>query len=140
MSVYDTGLQYRIKRLAQQIADQHRNLAALRREIDAAFARGALGDARSELKRFELALAAHFDLEQGFLFPALHGLETHRVADLEMLEQEHAGLLAELSALVAQIESVSGEVSQRALARWLATLRDHEMREERLVGQIADRV
>jgi len=137
MPSFDVGLQHRIKRLAQQTADQHRHLAALRREIDAAFERGALVDAQSALKRFDLALAAHFDLEQGFFFPALHGLARARAAELEALEREHAGLLAGLRAVGARIESVSAAKSREALGEWLAGLRDHEQREERLVGLIS---
>jgi len=139
MPSFDIGLQHRVKRLAQQTADQHRHLAALRREIDAAFERGALHDARSALNRFEVALAAHFDLEQGFFFPALHGLSPSRSADLEALEREHAGFLAELRMLGAGIERVSADASREAVAQSLAALRDHEKREERLVALISDR-
>jgi len=139
MPGFGIGLQHRVKRLAQQTADQHRHLAALHREIDVAFERGALHDARSALDRFEVALAAHFDLEQGFFFPALHGLSPTRSADLEALEREHAGFLAELRALGARIERVSADASREALAQWLVALRDHEKREERLVAMISDR-
>ena len=137
MPGFDIGLQHRVKRMAQQTADQHRHLGALRREIDVAFERGALHDARSALKRFDVALAAHFDLEQGLFFPALHGLAPSRTNDLETLEREHAGLLGELRALAARIESVSAAASREALATWLAGLRDHEQREERLVSLIS---
>ena len=139
MSGFDIGLQHRVKRLVQQTSDQHRHLAALRREIEAAFERGALYEAGSALHRFEAALAAHFDLEQGFFFPALHGLSPSRSAELEALEREHAGFLAELRALGARIEKVSADASREALAQWVAHLRDHESREERLVGLISDR-
>jgi iron-sulfur cluster repair protein YtfE (RIC family) len=139
MPGFDTGLQHRIQRLAQQTADQHRHLAVLRREIDVAFERGALHDAQSALKRFDLALAAHFELEQGIFFPALHGLAPARVKDLETLEREHTGLLATLRELTARVENVSARASQAALAKWLAGLREHEQREEQLVGEISER-
>jgi len=135
----DIGLQHRVKRLVQQTADQHRHLGALRREIDAAFERGALRDAGSAMRRFEVALSAHFELEQGFFFPALHGFSPARSVELEALEDEHAGFLGELRALEARIEKVSAQASREALAQWFASLREHENREERLVALIADR-
>jgi hypothetical protein len=139
MPGFDTGLQHRIQRLVQQTADQHRHLAALRREIDVAFERGALHDAQSALKHFDLALAAHFELEQGVFFPALHGLAPARATDLETLEREHTGLLAALRELVARVEGASAQASQAALEKWLVGLRDHERREEQLVGEISER-
>jgi hypothetical protein len=139
MPAFNIGLQRRVKRLAQQTADQHRHLAALQREIDLAFGRGELKDARNALSRFEVALAAHFDLEQGFVFPALHGLSPARSADLEALEREHVAFLGELRSLDARIEKVPADDSRAALAKWLAALRDHEQREEQLAAQIAER-
>lgn len=139
MPDFDIGLQRRVKRLVQQTADQHRHLAALRREVDAAFERGALHDAVSAIKRFEVALAAHFELEQGFFFPALHGLSPARSFELEALELEHAGFLGQLRSLEAGIEKVSAQASRDALAHWFVGLREHETREERLVASISNR-
>ncbi len=139
MPIFDTGLQLRVKRLVQQTLDQHRHLSALRREIEVALGRGALSDARSALDRFEVALAAHFDLEQGFFFPALHGLSPSRSADLEALEREHASLLADLRRLGERLDQVPAAASQEALAHWCAVLVDHEKREEGLVAAISER-
>jgi len=137
MPAFDVGLQHRVRRLSQQIADQHRNLASLRAEIDAAFARGTPQDVARELKRYEFALAAHFDLEQGFFFPALHGLDPARSAALEALEGEHARLLARLRAIADGLASRSPEASRGEFARWDGALRDHELREEALAGAIS---
>jgi hypothetical protein len=139
MPDFEIGLQHRVKRLVQQTADQHRHLGALRREVDAAFEVGALQDAASAIKRFEVALAAHFELEQGFFFPALHGLSPARSSELEALEVEHAGFLGQLRSLGAGIEQVSAQASRDALAQWFVGLREHESREERLVASISDR-
>lgn len=139
MPSFDTGLQHRVKRLVQQIADQHRHLMALRGEVDVTLERGTRRDAGSALARFETALAAHFELEQRSFFPALHGLSRSRSAELEALEREHEGFLAELRALAADVERVDATASRAVFERQLAALRDHEQREERLVAQIAER-
>ena len=138
MPDFDIGLQHRVKRLVQQTADQHRHLGALRREVDAAFEHGAVQDAANAMRRFEVALAAHFELEQGFFFPALHGLSPARSTELEALENEHAGFLGELRTLEARVEQVSAQASRDALAAWFVGLREHEDREERLVALISN--
>jgi hypothetical protein len=139
MTSFDTGLQHRVKRLVQQIADQHRHLMALRGEIAAALERGAALDVGNAFQRFEVALAAHFELEQRSFFPALHGLARSRTPELEALEREHAGFLAGLRALAADVGRVDAGATRAAFERQLAALRDHELREERLVAQIAER-
>ncbi len=139
MSAIQIGLRLRVKRLAQQIAEQHRQLDALRREVSAALESGARADARPALERFTLALAAHFELEQSVLFPALHGLSPARTPELEALEAEHARFLAELRRVAAELATAPADASERELLQCLADLRDHEQREERLVGAVMDR-
>ena len=140
MPDFDTGLKHRVKRLAQQIADQHRHLGALKREIDAALERGERGATGDAFARFEAALGAHFDLEQGFFFPALHGLSPSRSSALEALESEHAILLGRLRGVAAGIEGDPLGATRAALEQCSAALRDHEQREEALVGLISLRV
>jgi hypothetical protein len=132
------GLRHRVKRLAQQTADQHRHLDTLRREVSGALERGARSDGRHALERFSAALTAHFELEQTVFFPALHGLSPSRTRELEALEREHAGFLSELERVLAGIETAPAEISGRAFQRFLTGLGSHEQREERLVGAIAD--
>jgi hypothetical protein len=139
MPAFDTGLKHRIKRLAQQIADQHRHLGVLRREIDTALERGERGATGDAFARFEAALAAHFDLEQGLFFPALHGLSPVRSAELEALEREHASLRARLRTVAAGIEAEPLGLTRAALEQCFAALRDHETREESLVALISNR-
>ena len=139
MPAIQIGLRHRVKRVAQQIAEQHRQLDALRREGSAALERGARADGRHALERFSAALAAHFDLEQSVFFPALHGLAPSRTQELEAIEREHPGFLSELRRIEAEIETASADASGRAFLQVLSGLRDHEQREERLVGAISNR-
>jgi iron-sulfur cluster repair protein YtfE (RIC family) len=138
MPASQIGLRHRVRRLAQQTAEQHRHLDALRREVSAGFERGALTEARQALERFAAALAAHFELEQTVIFPALHGLSPSRTQELEALEREHADYLSELRRVLAGIESAPAEASGRAFQRFIDGLGGHERREERLVGEISD--
>jgi len=138
MPAVQIGLRHRVRRFAQQTAEQHRQLDVLRKEVAAALEHGALADGRHALERFAAALAAHFDLEQTVFFPALHGLAPSRAQELEALEREHAGFLAELRRVLAEIETVPAEASGRGFAQFLGGLGGHEQREERLVGAISD--
>jgi len=138
MPAVQIGLRHRVRRVSQQIAEQHRQLDTLRREVAAALERGALSDGVHALERFTAALAAHFDLEQTVFFPALHGLAPSRTHELEALEREHGVFLAELERIGWEIERAPAEASGRAFSRFLTDLGGHEQREERLVGAISD--
>ena len=138
MPAVQIGLRHRVRRLSQQTAEQHRQLDALRKQVAAALARGALADGRHAFESFAAALAAHFDLEQTVFFPALHGLSPSRTQELEALEREHAGFLAELRRVREELEKAPAEASGRAFAQLLDGLAGHEQREERLVGAISD--
>jgi chromosome segregation ATPase len=139
MPANEIGLRHRLKRLAQQIADQHRQLDGLRKEVSAALEREARADSRHALKRFRALLSAHFDLEQSVIFPALHGLAPGKTQELEAIEREHAGFLAALHRIQAAIETAPAESFARAFEHCLSDLRSHEQREERLVGEISER-
>ncbi len=138
MPAAEIGLRHRLRRLSQQIAEQHRQLDMLKREIFAALERDARADGRHALERFTSALAGHFDLEQRVFFPALHGLAPPRTRELEALEREHAEFLSELHRLLAEIDTLPGDAFLRAFQPCLDGLRGHERREERLVSEISD--
>ena len=138
MSALQIGLRLRVKRLAQQTGEQHRQLDALSREVSALLERGASADGRPILERFIAALSAHFELEQSVFFPALHGLSPARTQELEVLEAEHARFLDELHRVAAEVETASADASERAFQECLTDLRGHEQREERLVGEITN--
>lgn len=139
MPANEIGLHHRVRRLAQQTAEQHRQLDALRKEVSAALERGSRDAGRQALERFTTALSAHFHLEQSVFFPALHGLSPAKKQELEALEREHAGFLSALQRVEAEIETAAADASGRAFLRCLAELRGHEQREERLVAEISNR-
>jgi hypothetical protein len=134
MAEFEVGLQRRLKRVAQQTVDQHRQLAGLQRELVRALAGDAPAEARGALERYTTALRAHFELEQAVVFPALHGLAPERTPELEALEGEHALFLGELVDLAQEVAAGPSESARQSLARHLERLREHELREERLVA------
>jgi hypothetical protein len=134
MAEFEIGLQHRLKRVAQQTVEQHRQLAAIQRELVRALAGDAPAEARGALERYAAALRAHFELEQGVVFPALHGLAPERTPELDALEGEHALFLGELVELARQVAAAPSENARQSLARHLERLREHERREESLVA------
>ena len=131
------GLRHRVRRMVEQIAEQHRHLEELRGEIDSAFGRSAQEDAGRSLTQFRAVLVAHFELEQEVFFPALHGLEPSRKRDLEALEQEHAVLLAQVESVLAGVGAERPADCAERFRSCLERLRGHERIEEELVGVIS---
>jgi hypothetical protein len=138
MSGFEVGLQHRMKRLAQQTAEQHRQIAGLQRALDAALERGERSASRAAVERYAAALRAHFELEQSVFFPALHGLAPGRTGELDRLEQEHAAFLAELVQLGRDLGAQPLPGCREALLRHMDRMRDHERREEQLVTGVSE--
>jgi hypothetical protein len=128
----ETGLRHRLRRALRRIEEQHVELRERMRELETdARAAGDCCLPCAELNRFGDALRAHFELEDDVLFPALNGLNPCSCGDLEALSREHALLLAALRDLAAE-PAPPGD----GFDRLRGSLRDHERREEHLVGSI----
>ena len=78
MESMETGLRFRLKRATRQIGEQHRDLDKICLELGEAIADGAVNDARDAFQRYCSAVEAHFNLEEGVFFPAIHGLHRSR--------------------------------------------------------------
>lgn len=131
------GLLYRVKRAAKQIGEQHANIGEIFRGFEPAIERGDSEAARDLFRRYCGAIDAHFALEDGVFFPALHGLHPERVIDLETLSEEHVGFLGQLEHLRSLLDTDLAGFGHglRSLASELGI---HESREERLVRELAD--
>lgn len=130
-----TGLRHRLKRVVRQMGDQHRHLKALYAELRTALEAEASPAAVASVTRYRDAIDAHFELESEVFFPAVHGLVPALGPELEALEREHALLRAALGAVHGELELDPGAGAE-ALAHFVATLREHEAREEGIVGQV----
>jgi nucleotide-binding universal stress UspA family protein len=134
----DTGLRYRVKRAARQIASQHRHIRSTFEAVREAAARGAARELRTALVGLQSAVRAHFSLEDDVLFPALHGLRPEYAGALEKLSREHARFVAELRRMAEGLEISDLARFASALEALASSLAAHEGREEKLVGVMTD--
>ena len=132
-----TGLRHRLKRVVRQMADQHRHLRPIHAELAEVLAReGGVRPAQDAFARYRQAIDAHFALEGEMFFPALHGLRPEWEEALEALDREHQALRAALAEVGRRIGAGAIADAGAALAGFTSELRDHEGREERLVGRL----
>jgi hypothetical protein len=142
MEPLESGLRFRLRRAARQIAQQHESIREILAALERSLAEGERGrdPVRALFARYREAVEAHFSLEEDVLFPALHGLHPGRIRELEALETEHGGFAArldELAGLLAGAPLPEFAAGFRGLAREMA---QHETREERLAQSLAEQV
>jgi hemerythrin len=133
-----TGLRYRLRRASRQIAVQHENMHELVRELEQALSEERTDKLKDVLLRFRAAMEAHFSLEDGVFFPALHGLHPEQRSELEELSRQHQSFGVEVGRLSQWLEENSLEKFASAFHELLERLAMHEKREERVVRAIAD--
>jgi hypothetical protein len=128
------GLRSRLRRALQRVEEQHRSLREIAVELDRTLPSGSRESVDLWLTRMRDGLAAHFELEERVIFPALHGLDPATMREIEQLERDHGRFLDGWGALLGR------ELSEGALAP--ANLKDlrerlaaHEVREEQLLAR-----
>jgi hypothetical protein len=126
---FRTGLRLRLLRASQRIEGQHQLLRTLLGDAEDA-ARSSV-DLHARLQRLREGLSAHFELEEGTSFPALHGLDAASGPELARLCDDHDGFLAELTRLL----DGESDAAPRVL-RLGRALRAHERREEGLLARL----
>ena len=136
MELGDPGLRYRMRRALRHIGEQHRQLREIQGRLDAAVSADDRENLRDAFLRYRHAIGAHFELEDGVFFPALHGLHPDERDPLEALSGEHVGLLAELQRLAPLVDAPALDGFGAALSEFRRGLGEHERREESLVGRI----
>jgi hypothetical protein len=129
-----SGLRSRLRRALQRVGEQHRSLREIAVELDRVLPSGSRESVDFWLTRMRDGLAAHFELEEKVLFPALHGLDPATMLEIEQLERDHGRFLDGWDALLGR------ELSESALApAHLKGLRErlaaHELREEHLLAR-----
>ena len=132
----ETELRVRLRRAAEQIHVQHRRLAPLVDELSRAIAGRLPRDAQTAAFRFEGALRAHFLFEQEIVFPTIRGCLPLPQPEIDRFVADHRRIDAALRALIERVLECELELADRCLeACWLA-IRDHERREEALLGAL----
>lgn len=138
MSSMQTGLLFRVRRAAKQIAEQHRHIGEVQGRLESALAGAARDELKQALNRYRGAVDAHFSLEEEVFFPALHGLHPEQGAALERLSAEHGEFTRALEALERELDGDARERFGEALRRLVDRMAEHESREERLVRSLAE--
>lgn len=128
----ETGLRHRLRRALRRIESQHVQMRALLDELERAARSGAAAPMHEALAHLRDALAAHFELEDQMLFPALHGLAPGARAPLEALSHQHHLFLSDLDDMLASRRACD----TAAVARLHASLGEHERKEELLLEEI----
>jgi len=131
------GLQYRLRRAARQMGEQHAQLAEILAALGPAIEARREADARALFERYRDALTAHFSLEEDVFFPALHGLHPEHASELELLGHEHAGLKAQIERLRGLLER-DFPAFGTGVSALVQALASHESREERLARTLSD--
>jgi nucleotide-binding universal stress UspA family protein len=138
MRQMDTGLRYRVKRAARQIASQHRHIRSTVDAIREAAANGAGRDLRTALTGLQNAVDAHFSLEEDVFFPAIHGLHPEYAGVMEALGRDHVRFVSELRGIADGLELSDLARFASAFEAFANSLAAHEVREEELVGAVTD--
>ena len=133
-----TGLRYRIRRASRQISEQHAHMHGLAGELEQALKEQLPDKLKDVLMRFHAAMEAHFALEDGVFFPALHGLHPEQRNELEELSQQHENFGVEMELLRQCLEEGSLERFGTAFHELLKGMGLHEQREEKVVRSLAD--
>ena len=124
-------------REARRISSQHRQLDELYAMVEDALRLGEPEAARLAFQRFADALEAHFSLEDGLYFPALHGLRPALAGPLAELAREHVRLREDASAVREHLDRDDLVGAAQALDRLIPALAKHEGVEEQLLAGIA---
>jgi len=133
-----TGLRYRLRRASRQIAEQHQHMRELGGELEQALQDQLPDKLKDVLLRFHAAMEAHFALEDGVFFPALHGLHPEQRDELEELSRQHQNFGLEMERLRQRLEEGSLERFGTAFHELVKGLGLHEQREEKVVRSLSD--
>ena len=142
MESLDSGLRFRLRRAARQIAQQHQSIREILASLERSLGEGERGrDAvRALFVRYREAVEAHFALEEDVLFPALHGLHPSRSPELEALEAEHGDFAGRLGDLAERLASAALAEFGGGFERFAREMVAHETREERLAHLLSERI
>jgi len=132
----DAGLQLRLRRARRQIESQHTHLHTLYESLAGAIARASVGSVREIGEQLLAALEAHFSLEDGVFFPAVHSLHPEYRQDLNALIRDHERYRRQLTGMLGGLGSDGLDAFAAGYRELTASVADHESREERLIGLV----
>ena len=134
MRQMDAGLQHRLRRAKRQIESQHSHLHTLYESLAAAIAKGSVEPVRDTGEQLLAAMEAHFALEDGVFFPAVHRLHPKHRQELNDLMRDHERYCKKLVQMLGDLASAGLDSFAAGYRELAASVADHEGREERLIG------
>ena len=100
--------------------------------------RGDWVAAASAFERFHGQMTAHFEAEEGILFPAFEGAAGMSDGPTQMMRYEHEQMRSLLSQLAAACEARDGEAYDGAAETLLMLMQQHNMKEENILYPMCD--
>jgi hemerythrin len=128
------GLVMRLRQEATRIASQHKRLDELYAEVRSAVDNRATDQAFLAFGQLRGALHAHFEMEDGVYFPAVHGLHPEHTAVLETLSNEHVVFRQKLEKIHDKLYAQAFEATRELLDELVRQLLDHEKQEDALLS------
>lgn len=127
-----SGLSKRLQIEARRIAGQHEKLGELWGGFLTAFGRQQGDSVRRTFETLREALLSHFELEERVHLPALHGARRGIEAELARIVDDHRRFTNALEEVSEGLASEHFPAVEAVVESLLASLNEHEAREERL--------
>lgn len=122
----------------RRVEQQHKNLEALRREVNATIASGVREDIRLSVNGYSGAVEAHFDLEEQAYYPSPADVDSDASANLTALLDDHERLRLDLKQLRELVTGGDLDEFAKAFESFTHDLSEHEAREEATMVHIAE--
>jgi iron-sulfur cluster repair protein YtfE (RIC family) len=122
----------------QILPDHHRHCDNLFVAAEEAVQRGDWTEAASAFERFHGQMTAHFEAEEGLLFPAFEAATGMSAGPTQMMRYEHEQMRSLLSQLNEACEGRDGEGYGGAAETLLMLMQQHNMKEENILYPMCD--
>ncbi|OGA00737.1 MAG: hemerythrin [Betaproteobacteria bacterium RIFCSPLOWO2_02_FULL_62_17] len=122
----------------QILPDHHRHCENLFVFAEECAQRGDWAAAASAFEHFHDQINAHFDAEEGMLFPAFEAATGMSAGPTQMMRYEHGQMRSLLSQLAAACAAHDGEGYAGAAETLLMLMQQHNMKEENILYPMCD--
>ena len=122
----------------QILPDHHRHCDDLFVAAEESAQRGDWAAAAPAFERFQGQMQAHFEAEEGMLFPAFEAATGMSAGPTQMMRQEHEQMRALLSQLEAACEARDSDSYAGVAETLLMLMQQHNMKEENILYPMCD--
>ena len=124
--------------LTQKMTEDHRACDHDFAEVERAVAEAAWGRAVQAFARFEAHTLAHFDGEEGLMFPAFEAETGMTSGPTVVMRMEHNQMRAVLKNMRAAIEAQDADEYEGEAETFLILIQQHNMKEESILYPMCD--